>query len=208
VQGASRFTVQGVGASPGIVVGPVQLLRWEIPEVRARVIEFTAVPAEVERLRDALARAVTRLEHVRERAERSAGAAEAAIFDVQISIVQDEELRDSVEAVVRQGFAAERAFDVVMSERTEHFARSPVAMMRERVGDLTDVHIRVLSMLLGLPDHDPVDLPKGANAILVTNDLTPSLTVQLDRASIAGIATDAGNGPSPVPSPARPPRGR
>jgi phosphoenolpyruvate-protein phosphotransferase (PTS system enzyme I) len=65
-------------------------------------------------------------------------------------------------------------------------------MMRERVGDITDVQIRVLSLLLGLPDHDPVDVPKGANAILVTHDLTPSLTVQLDRDAIAGIATDAG----------------
>jgi phosphotransferase system enzyme I (PtsI) len=35
-------------------------------------------------------------------------------------------------------------------------------MMRERVGDLTDVHIRLLSLLLGLPDHDPVEVPKGA----------------------------------------------
>jgi phosphotransferase system enzyme I (PtsI) len=71
-------------------------------------------------------------------------------------------------------------------------------MMRERVGDLKDVHIRVLSILLGLPDHDPVDVPRGANAILVTHDLTPSLTVQLDRSAIAGIATDAGTRTSHV----------
>ena len=71
-------------------------------------------------------------------------------------------------------------------------------MLRERVGDLTDVHIRVLSLLLGLPDHDPVDVPKGSNAILVTHDLTPSLTVQLDRDAIAAIATDAGTRTSHV----------
>ena len=57
---------------------------------------------------------------------------------------------------------------------------------------IVDVHIRVLSLLLGLPDHDPGDVPKGANAILVTHDLTPSLTVQLDREAIAAVATDAG----------------
>jgi phosphotransferase system enzyme I (PtsI) len=60
------------------------------------------------------------------------------------------------------------------------------------------VHIRVLSILLGLPDHDPVDVPKGANAILVTHDLTPSLTVQLDRDAIVGMATDAGTRTSHV----------
>jgi phosphotransferase system enzyme I (PtsI) len=60
------------------------------------------------------------------------------------------------------------------------------------VGDITDVQIRVLSLLLNLPDHDPLDLPKGAGVILVTHDLTPSLTVQVDREAVAAIATDAG----------------
>src|SRR5205814_7798413 len=71
-------------------------------------------------------------------------------------------------------------------------------LVRERVGDLIDVHIRVLSILLGLPDHDPIDLPKGSNKILVTHDLTPSLPVQLDREAIIGIATDAGTRTSHV----------
>jgi len=188
----------GISASPGIVVGPVHLLRWVVPDVPPRVIDESAVPRELERLRQALQRAVERLRAVRERAEKNAGPAEAAIFDVQVSIIEDAELRTRVEGVIRQNFTAERAFDVVMLEWREHFARSAHAMMRERVGDLTDVHIRVLSILLDLPDYDPVDLPKGSNAILVTHDLTPSITLQLDRDCIAGIATDAGTRTSHV----------
>jgi phosphotransferase system enzyme I (PtsI) len=188
----------GISASPGIVVGPVHLLRWVVPEVPQRVIDESAVPRELERLRHAFEKAVERLHSVRERAEKNAGPAEAAIFDVQVSIIEDAELRRRVEDVIRQNFSAERAFDVVMLEWREHFARSTHAMMRERVGDLMDVHIRVLSILLDLPDYDPVDLPKGANAILVTHDLTPSLTLQLDRECIVGIATDAGTRTSHV----------
>jgi phosphotransferase system enzyme I (PtsI) len=188
----------GISASPGIVVGPVHLLRWEVPEVAQRVIDESAVPHELERLRHAFDKAVERLRILRARAERHAGPAEAAIFDVQVSMIEDADLRRRVEDVIRQNFAAERAFDVVMLEYREHFARSAHAMMRERVGDLLDVHIRVLSILLDLPAYDPLDLPKGSNAILVTHDLTPSLTLQLDRESIAGIATDAGTRTSHV----------
>ncbi len=191
-------TLIGTSASPGIVVGPAHLLRWEVPEVPLRAIAEDEIPRELERFSEALARAVERLREVRARAERTAGPAEAAIFDVQITIVQDAELRSRVESVVRQQFTAERAFDVVMLEWRDHFARSPHALMRERTGDLIDVHIRVLSTLLGLPDHDPSDVPKGAHAILVTHDLTPSLTVQIDRERIAGIATDAGTRTSHV----------
>lgn len=188
----------GLSASPGIVLGPVHLLRWEVPDVPHAIVADEEVDEEVARFHDALSRAKERLRQVRERAERHAGPEEAAIFEVQISILDDHELHVRVESYIRQNLGAEKAFDLVLLEWRQHFARSNVPMMRERVGDLTDVHIRVLSILLGLPDHDPVDVPKGANAILVTHDLTPSLTVQLDRDAIAGIATDSGTRTSHV----------
>jgi phosphotransferase system enzyme I (PtsI) len=191
-------TLHGVSASPGIVVGPAHLLRWEVPEVRSRVIEDGEIDAEIARLRAAIDAAVERLRGVKARAEENAGAAESMIFEVQIAILGDVELRTRVEALVRQNLSAEKAFDLVMLEWREHFGRSTNPMMRERVGDLVDVHIRLLSLLLDLPDHDPVDLEPGSNAILVTHDLTPSLTIQLDRRAIAGIATDAGTRTSHV----------
>ena len=190
--------IQGIPASPGIVVGIVHLLRWEVPDVRHRIIADENVHDEIARLHEAIARAKERLRHLRNRVEQSAGIEEAAIFDVQLSILSDRELTRGVEELVRQNIAAEKAFDLVMLEWRTRFARHSSPMLREKVGDLTDVHIRVLSLLLGLPDHDPVDLPPDANAILVTHDLTPSLTVQLEKHSIVAIATDAGTRTSHV----------
>ncbi|MHB0949548.1 MAG: phosphoenolpyruvate-utilizing N-terminal domain-containing protein, partial [Gemmatimonadaceae bacterium] len=190
--------LSGIPASPGIAIGPVHLLRWEVPDVRHRIIPDDARPAELQRLRDAIDRAKERLRHVRQRVEATAGPEEAAIFDVQLSILSDSELVRGAEELVHQNLGAEKAFDLVMLEWRQRFARHSHPMLRERVGDLVDVHIRVLTLLLGLPDHDPVDLPKGASAILVTHDLTPSLTVQLDREAIAAIATDAGTRTSHV----------
>ena len=184
--------LSGIPASPGIVVGPVHLLRWEVPDVVTRIIPDDSIPAELERFRSSIEIAKERLVQVRDRAASHAGPEEAAIFDVQISMLEDSDLTRQVESYIRQNLAAEKAFDVVLHEWRARFAHHASPMMRERVGDLTDVHIRLLSILLGLPDHDPVDVPKGAKAILVTHDLTPSLTVQLDRDTIAGIATDAG----------------
>ncbi|MGH7695191.1 MAG: phosphoenolpyruvate--protein phosphotransferase, partial [Gemmatimonadaceae bacterium] len=182
----------GISASPGIVIGPVHLLRWEPPEVPHRIIDDEHIGKEIERLHGAVQKAIERLRAVAGRVERQAGAEEAAIFEVQISILEDSELLNQMESYVRQNLSAEKAVDLVLIDWRLHFAKHSVPMMRERVGDLTDVHIRLLTVLLGLPDHDPVDVPTGTNAILVTHDLTPSLTVQLDRAAIAAIATDAG----------------
>jgi phosphoenolpyruvate-protein phosphotransferase (PTS system enzyme I) len=188
----------GVPASPGIAVGVVHLLRWEVPDVPQRIIADDAIPREIERLHAAREKAKERLASIRDRVERTAGPQEAAIFDVQREVLDDRELIAGSEALIKQNLAAEKAFEIVMLEWREKFARAGHPMLRERVGDLKDVEIRVLSLLLDLPDHDPVELPKGANAILVTHDLTPSLTVQLDRETIAGIATDAGTRTSHV----------
>src|SRR5258708_18120859 len=190
--------VIGMPASPGIVIGPVHLLLWEVPDVPLVEIPMSGIDAEIERFHKAVEQAKARLAQVKARAEKYAGPEEAAIFDVQISILSDSELLQRVEMLIHQQIGAEKAFDLVMIEWRQHFARHSQPMIRERVSDLTDVHIRVLTILLGLPDHDPVDVPKGANAILVTHDLTPSLTVQLDRQAIAGIATDAGTRTSHV----------
>ena len=187
-----QSVLRGIPASPGIVVGPVHLLRWEVPEVKHRLIDDDAIGAEIVRLHDAFERARDRLRHLRTRAEQQAGPEEAAIFDVQISILDDGELTRSTEALIRQNLGAEKAFDLILLQWRQHFARHTAPMLREKVSDLMDVHIRVLSILLDLPDHDPVDVPPGSHAILVTHDLTPSLTMQLDRNCISAIATEAG----------------
>ncbi|HEX6058218.1 MAG TPA: phosphoenolpyruvate--protein phosphotransferase [Gemmatimonadaceae bacterium] len=188
----------GMPASPGVAIGRVHLLRWEVPEVRHRIVPDEEISVEKRRLREALERAKARVRGVRARAERNAGPEEAQIFDAQLLLLDDPELLSGVDGLIEQNLGAEKAFDVVLQEWRQHFARHSHAMIRERVGDLTDIHIRVLTLLLGLSDHDPVDLPPGANAILVTHDLTPTLTVQLDRSAIAGIATDAGTRTSHV----------
>lgn len=190
--------IVGLPASPGIVVGPAHLLRWQVPAVRQRIVRDDEIPGEIDRLEHAVAVARERLRQVRERVAAHAGEDEAAIFDVQLSILADDELLEEVRALIRQNLAAEKAFDLVMVDWHQSFARHAHAMLRERVSDLTDVHIRVLSILLGLQDSDPVTAAGGSPAVLVTHDLTPSLTVQLDRGVIAAIATDAGTRTSHV----------
>ena len=69
--------LHGVSASPGIVIGTAQLLRWEVPEVPVRVIADEEVPSELARLHAAIAAAVERLQLCKARAEQNAGPAEA-----------------------------------------------------------------------------------------------------------------------------------
>lgn len=190
--------LKGIPASPGIAAGRVHLLLWEVPDVPHHIIRDNEIPSEIERFERAVVTAQERLRHVRARVEAQAGREEAAIFEAQHFILEDPSLIGAVKELIKTNHSAEKAFDLEMLEWRQRFSRHSNPMMRERVSDLTDVHIRVLSILMNLPDHDPVVLEKGARAILVTHDLTPGLTVQLDREAIVGIATDAGTRTSHV----------
>ena len=54
--------IAGNPASPGIVDGHVHLLRWEVPDVRHRIIPDEGIPAELKRFHDALEQANAVLE--------------------------------------------------------------------------------------------------------------------------------------------------
>mgnify|MGYP001602647562 FL=1 len=108
--------IVGLPASPGIVVGPVHLLRWEVPQVRQRIISDEQVGPEIARFEDVIARARTRLGQIRERVSKHAGEEEAAIFDVQLAMLDDVELLDNVRSLIHQNLGAEKAVDLVMAD--------------------------------------------------------------------------------------------
>ena len=190
--------LRGVSASPGIAIGRARLLRWELPDVPNAIVPDEEIPAESARFHAAREAARERLDLVRERAARRAGPKEAAIFEMQQLLLDDPDMIRSVESLIRHNLCAERAFHDYMSDWRHTFARHASPDLRERVGDILDVEIRVLSLLLGLEDHDPVSPRPGEQIVLVAHDLTPSLTIQLERESILGIATDVGTRTSHV----------
>ena len=115
-------------ALTGGLIGPPGL-RWEVPDVPHRIIPDDAIPAEIERFLKSVERAKERLRQIRARVEKSAGREEAAIFEVQLSILEDPDLTRGVEELIRQNIAAEKAFDIQMIESRQRFARaaSPIA---------------------------------------------------------------------------------
>ncbi|MGH7501500.1 MAG: phosphoenolpyruvate--protein phosphotransferase [Longimicrobiales bacterium] len=183
----------GTPASPGIVVGPAYVLRWELPRPPSMNIGESAIEAEIERFDEARAWAKKRITDVQKGTAKQLGSIEARIFEPQILMLDDVEVVDRTIRYIRENhFSAARAFELCMLEIEAEWTRSGHPMIMDRLNDLVDVETRVMRRLLGLedPDFGLEDAPHGV--VLVARDLTPSLTVQLDREKVIGIATDAG----------------
>ena len=182
----------GIGASEGIGAGRVHILTWGVPEVPHESIDPDVVADEVERLREVVQWAKTKLLDLEYSTEKRLGAIEARIFEPQLLMLEDHTLVESAVRYVRENrLSAARAIDWRMLELQALWSRTAHPMVLDRINDLQDLHVRLLHQLLKLPDPTDV-LTLGEDAIVVTKNLTPSLTVQLDPELVLGIAADQG----------------
>lgn len=186
--------LRGVGIAPGIVVGAAHVIQWDFPEILRGQIERSEIGSELTRLEAALDAVRSSLEELRERTRTRAGEEDAKIFDAQIMMLLDPEFRSAIETLIRENLlSAERAFEFKTLEMRALWSQSTNFLLRQRVADLNGIQVRVLNHLLGRTLAAPIRR-KGDQrpTIVFTRELTPGLTVQLERESVAALASVEG----------------
>ncbi len=183
--------LRGIGVSPGVACAPALTVRWDFPEVRDRTVRADQVEGEVRRLREAVDEVVSHLRELGERVLQRAGPEESRIFDAQILMAQDEDFLKSVETLIRQNqLSAETAYEFRALELRALW--SGAARLRERLADLHAIQIRMIHRLLGHPDSEIWSVPGEEQIIIVAHELSPGLTVQLDREHVVGLVSEEG----------------
>ena len=186
-------TIQGIGVSPGIALAPAVVLEWRFPDVPDRSVAPEDVDREIRRLHDATDAVANHLNVLRERVLQSAGLEESQIFEAQILMVQDQDFCASVEHLIRgNNLSAETAFEFKALELRVAFSGTSNLRMRERLADLSAIQIRVLRVLMGRPDDELAGIRDDQHAIIVAHELSPGLTVQLDRDHLLGLVSEEG----------------
>ncbi|HEX9292695.1 MAG TPA: phosphoenolpyruvate--protein phosphotransferase [Gemmatimonadales bacterium] len=185
--------LKGIGVSPGIAMGPTVTVRWALPEVPHRVVPRTQVEKEIRRLRAALKDVRGQLSELRARAEDRAGADEARIFDAQMLMLEDKEFIGGVAELIRENhFTAEKAFEFKTLEVRDLWTAAGNPLLKERLADLTGVAIRVIQHLMHKSGGADVWESLREPSILVARELSPGLTVQLDRSHVVGLISEEG----------------
>jgi len=183
--------LKGIGVSPGIAVGPVVVVRWALPEVPHRVVPRSQVEREIRRLRAAIKDVKRHLAELRDRTVDRAGVDEARIFDAQILMLEDRVFTGGVAELIRENhLTAEKAFEFKTLEVRDLWTGVGSPLLKERLADVTGVAIRVIQHLM----HRGEDLWEGISqpSIVVAKELSPGLTVQLDREHVIGLISEEG----------------
>jgi phosphotransferase system enzyme I (PtsI) len=185
--------LKGIGVSPGIAMGPTMTVRWALPEVPHRVVPRTRVEKEIRRLRAALKDVRGQLGELRARAADRAGVDEARIFDAQILMLEDKEFIGGIEDLIRENhLTAEKAFEFKTLEVRDLWTAAGNPLLKERLADLTGVAIRVIQHLMHRRRRTDIWDGIAEPSILVARELSPGLTVQLDRDHVVGLISEEG----------------
>lgn len=155
------------------------------------------VKRELGRLEQALAAAAERIEAIRGQVEKNVGKAEAEIFTAHGLIVREEKLLNDISALIlKQGFNAEMAVTQVLDQYEARLAAVKNEYLRERAGDIGEVKRRILDVLAdtspSLECEREDHCQRGRHRIVVAEELTPSLTVDLDTKHLMGFVTEHG----------------
>ena len=189
----SDRVLTGVGVSPGVAFAPALGVRWAFPEIPERTVAPGELDAEVARLHEAVAAVSEKLDLLRVRTLQRAGPAAAGIFDAQIMLVQDAEFLAGVETLIRKNLlSAESAYEFRALELRNAWQNARHAMLRDRLADLQAIQLRMLLHLLGRTDEDAWVGEIHEPVVLVAHELSPGLTVQLDRDHVAGLISEEG----------------
>lgn len=179
--------VPGIGASPGLAIGPL----WHLKRRRLVVPRTAKDPAAEERkLAKAIEAARAELRDLYEEVKAKSGTGKASIFRAHEAFLDDPDLEAAAVGDIRTGTSAGWAWREVIEARVDELGKLDDPLLAGRAVDLGDVGQRVLRFLAEA-DEDAPHLPDHP-VLLIADDLTPSDTASIDPARVVGFCTAVG----------------
>ncbi|HEX3357800.1 MAG TPA: phosphoenolpyruvate--protein phosphotransferase [Tepidisphaeraceae bacterium] len=182
---------KGIGVSPGVVISTAVVLDAEALVIPRRTVAAEEIPAENNRLGQAIAHTIVELTRLRDEISARHGKEIGNIFDFHIGILKDKSiLKQFSTEITQQQTTAEYAVSVVMRRYANMFQQMSNTYLSERVKDIHDIEKSLLRALVDKKQEDLSTLQH--DVIVIARDLLPSQTANLDKTHVKGFATDVG----------------
>ena len=180
--------LKGVGASAGIGIGKVICIREQ--NLDYSQVQYQGREQEKARLKQAVETFCEKTQRMAEDIRQRVGQKESEILSGQVMMLSDPFMVSQMEDAIQSGSCAEAAVDTVCQMYIEMFSNVEDELMKQRATDIEDIKTRMLRLLLGVESVDMASLPKGT--VLAAKDLTPSMTVGLQKENVSAIITEVG----------------
>ena len=178
--------LKGIGASSGIGIG--KALKFIEKSVDFEPHTVADTNAEKTRFENAVSVFKTNTEALAEKMDKTG--ADGEILRGHIAMISDPYMISQINEQIENGNCAESALSAVCDMFITVFSSADDELTKQRAADVEDIKKRILKILLGIEDINLKTLPE--NTILIVDELTPSMTAEMDKENIKGIITEKG----------------
>ena len=199
------FSIHGLAVARGIAIGRAVLVASSRVDVAHYFIKPEQVHAEIERMRGARDAVIDELQRLQRDMPKDAPHELAALLDVHLMLLMDEELNASVVHWIKDRlYNAEWALTSQLEIIARQFDEMDDPYLRERKADVEQVAERVLQSLKGTgslvtkvarPNRPQQELQLGDTdvpLVLIAHDLSPADMLQFKQSVFTGFVTDVG----------------
>ncbi|MCP4378627.1 MAG: phosphoenolpyruvate--protein phosphotransferase, partial [bacterium] len=194
-----RFT--GLAISPGVVLARVCLFKQNRHNaLPAYEVSGKGIDREKIRIRKAREIVIERLDGLKATVTERIGPAEAEIFVAQKMMLQDSVLCNEMDLAVDDGCNAERAITQTLDGYESQLAQLDDEYIKERASDLGELKRRLLDVLCNTSPSFQCsansNCRRGNNRVVVAEELTPSMTMEIETQNLLGFVTERGGAAS------------
>lgn len=182
---------QGISASPGLAHGPAFIFFQKEVEVPVYGVNEGEFEHEVNRFYEAIEKTRDAIVQLRTRVSETLGEAESRIFDAHLLVLEDRCFIDeTIRALKETAYNIDYCFHVISKKYVKVFEEINDEYIKDRAADIRDVAKRLLNNLLG--QNQVSFLNFNEQKVIVTQDLTPSNSVEIKKSCILAIVTNKG----------------
>ena len=185
----------GVSGCAGVAIGTSAVVypHADLSHIPDRMVDD--VEAEVDYFNSCLNAVREEMRELNEQVGSRLAEEERLLFDAYVRILDDDALGNEVVERIRMGHWAQGALGHVANEHLRAFESMEDEYMRERSVDIKDLCARVLSHL----QQEKPDKPEyPEDTILISEELTASMLVEVPRRKLKGLISVKGSGNSHV----------
>lgn len=177
---------EGIKASTGYAIGNIYLFTREKIEINQEKISEDHADSEYQKVKDAINSYVYDLSKLDNPTE-----AQENIANAHKELLQDPYFSDTIEGKIKnENKNSELALDETVREMVEIMSALDDEYLKERASDYQDIGYQVMYKLKGIKPKNLSNLDKGS--IIISKELTPSDTANMDKDAVVGFATDLG----------------
>ncbi|MBS6105756.1 phosphoenolpyruvate--protein phosphotransferase [Anaerococcus sp.] len=177
---------KGIKASNGIAIGTIYLFNRVEVVVDDSKIDESMVDDEKKRVKAAIDDYINELNDT-----NGANEAQVNIANAHKELLQDPYFSDTIDAKIAKEFKnSELALNETINEMVEIMSQIDDEYLKERASDYKDIGYQLMYKLKGIKPKDLSLIEKGS--IVISKELAPSDTSNMNKENVIGFATDLG----------------